>query len=217
MKLDRPALFVAREDELERAIQAFERFEAVALLGVAGVGKSAMAQALASSYSGPVVASRARDDSLSSVINDARHLLSEDEDGAIVDLANDDERLDELAAQLNDLGALWFLDDIHRLPAEDRQTLLEGLKERLTRGRFLCTSRERLPRGGEAHFELRLTGLSKTDAERLWQKLDEIYGDVEGFEIAFAVHCFHLNCPFMSNIPGFEDVLSPSVACLNKA
>jgi tetratricopeptide (TPR) repeat protein len=154
-----------------------QRVRCGVVYGVAGVGKTALTKAFAETWSGPVVFRSARAATLRELLDDARRPFDPCE------IASDAARLAELAARLDQHGALLVIDDLHVLPDEDRRTLLSTLVQRLDRGRLLATSRALVPRRADDpdRFELKLAGLELRAAHRLWLSLDELYGSAPGF------------------------------------
>ncbi|WP_309888410.1 winged helix-turn-helix domain-containing protein [Archangium sp.] len=154
--------------------------------GVGGVGKSALVYALAAGFEGPVVYDIVKPGApLAALVDDVRRQLAR---GAVPQVMDDDERLLDLAQQLDGRGALWVLDDLHRLDEPSRLRLLDVLGRELRNGRLVATSRELVPMlGGTAdRFELRLGGLDEPSTRMLWAHLDTLYGPSSGFEVAWA-------------------------------
>ncbi|HJZ87004.1 MAG TPA: AAA family ATPase, partial [Polyangia bacterium] len=189
-----PAVFVGRERELDRLAAMLERVPVAIIGGVAGIGKSALAYAMAARWPSATVHTRvAPEEPLASVLDDLRRRLA---GGAVPEAGSDDERLDDLAARLEATGALCLLDDLHHLNADARIALVQGLGQRLRRGRVVATSRERLlvqtldtDRG-----ELELRGLEVGAARMLWEELDRLYGHSRGLDSAWQRH---LGNPFL--------------------
>jgi DNA-binding response OmpR family regulator len=154
------------------------------IYGVAGVGKSSLAYSVAARWAGPVVHHRAlQDEPIEAVIDDARRQLG---GGQVQDLASEEERLYDLAERLDTAGSLLVVDDIHRLSQAARSALLDRFVGLLRRGRCLFTSRELWARqSGPDRFELKLFGLERESAEKLWTALNDLYGPALGFDSAW--------------------------------
>ncbi len=148
--------------------------------GVAGIGKTALAATIASQWTLPVIYSRFGGIDLAIVLDDARRQLTR---GPISEIDSVSGRLMDLAGRLDDQSALWFADDLHHLPVEQRRTLLEGLSRNLRSGRFMGTSRERvvLHPDDADRLEVALDSLDEPDARAIWSTLDELYGPVAEF------------------------------------
>jgi len=87
-----------------------ERVSVALVCGVAGVGKSSLASAFAAGWPGPVAYCRtAAEPSLAVLCEDALRQLGAS--GAV--------ELAAVAAALDERGALWVLDDLHRLVLAD--------------------------------------------------------------------------------------------------
>ncbi|MDB4967805.1 MAG: hypothetical protein JWN44_3494 [Myxococcales bacterium] len=180
-----PALFLGRDAERRRLLAQLGRVPVACVSGVAGVGKTALAYAVAADWPAPAVYRRAQaGEPLASLLDDARRALA---GGAVRERDSDDERLDELAHALDADGALLIVDDLHLVADADRDALLSALGAQLRRGRLLVTSRERLvSRRGADRVELRLEGLDEANARALWASLDNLYGTSAGFEVVWA-------------------------------
>lgn len=179
-------IWVGRQPELDRLEKMLAQLPVALVYGVGGVGKSALVYALAARFQGPVVYdSVAPGEPLAALVDDVRRQLAR---GAVPEARDDEERLLDLAQQLDGRGALWVLDDLHRLDAASRIRLVDVLGRELRGGRFVATSRELVPMlGGTAdRFELRLGGLDEPSARALWTHLDTLYGPSSGFEVAWA-------------------------------
>jgi tetratricopeptide (TPR) repeat protein len=181
-----PAVFVGRAEEVQRLGGMLRRVRTGVVYGLPGVGKSALAAAVAARYRGPVVHRRVRPgDTLDAVVDDVRRLLS---DAPVAQALSDASRLEELALALEARRALCVLDDLHGLKPAERAALLEEVGGRLRQGALLVTSRESVPRRAASpdRFELRLDGLPESGARDLWEQLDSLYGTREGFDAAWA-------------------------------
>src|SRR5207244_159586 len=65
--------------------------------------------------------------------------------GAAPEMADTAARLADLARRLDDAGALFVLDDLHRLPVDAQRVLVVDLSRALGRGRWLATTRHQPP------------------------------------------------------------------------
>lgn len=181
-----PAVFVGRAEEVQRLGGMLRRVRTGVVYGLPGVGKSALAAAVAARYRGPVVHRRIRPgDTLDTVVDDVRRLLS---DAPVAQALSDASRLEDLALALEKRRALCVLDDLHGLKPAERAALLEEVGGRLRQGALLATSRETVLRRASSpdRFELRLDGLPEAGARALWEQLDALYGTREGFDAAWA-------------------------------
>ncbi|MFE8603049.1 AAA family ATPase [Archangium violaceum] len=180
-------IWVGRQSELGRLQAMLEQLPVALVYGVGGVGKSTLVYALAAGRrGGPVVYdSVSPGEPLAALVDDARRQLAR---GAVPEALDDEERLLDLAGRLDEHGALWVLDDLHRLDEASRTRLVDVLGRELRSGRFVATSRELVPMlGGTAdRFELKLGGLDERSAQALWANLDTLYGPSSGFDVAWA-------------------------------
>lgn len=200
--LSAPAVFVGRDAELERLGAALTSLPVAVVYGVAGMGKSALCAtaatrwarsrsvrwlgphgALAAEGGAPILQRTLRVVPLRVVADDLRRALA---GRAVPEHGDDEARLRDLCARLEKARSVLVLDDIHMLPADDRRLLLTTLSRGLTRARVIASSRERVPMsaGDPDRFELRIAGLSEQESRSLWRSLDELYGEVGGFEQA---------------------------------
>jgi DNA-binding winged helix-turn-helix (wHTH) protein/tetratricopeptide (TPR) repeat protein len=173
------ALFVGRDAELARLREKLEQVPIAVIYGVAGIGKSTLACALAASWDGPVAYRKAGDEEpVATLLDDVRRQLA---GGPVSEAATDDERLQDLVERMDATRALWLLDDLHRVEAAPRAALLRALGQSLRSGRLVATSRELLliDPGGPDRLDLRLEGLDFASARSLWTQLDELYGPTE--------------------------------------
>lgn len=177
-------VFVGRDQELARCTQQLERIGVVLVCGMGGIGKSALAYAVAARWQHPTIHGAVGAESLATAVNAARRQLSSEPIG---ELPSDEDRIYDLARLLDETRALWVLDDLHRLSTADRRLLLDVLGRSLRRGRVIATSREKLARGAgdPDRMEIHLLGLDEPAARALWQSLDELYGPADGFEQAW--------------------------------
>ena len=163
-----PTLFVGRERERAQILDALTSTPMVAVLGVGGVGKTALAAACAARWSGPIIEVAIADgEPVASWFGELRCQLLE--------------RAGDPGAQ----PGLVLIDDVHRLALDERARFLAELARCLGRSRAILTSRERLPvADGYDRFEVHLRGIDPRAAQRLWRLLDASYGVQSGFESA---------------------------------
>ncbi|WP_147450428.1 winged helix-turn-helix domain-containing protein [Corallococcus carmarthensis] len=180
-----PAVFVGRAQEVRRLGDMLRRVHTGVVYGLPGAGKSALVAAVAAKHRGPVVHRRVRPgDTLDTVVDDVRRLLSE---APVAQALSDASRLEALAGELEARRALCVLDDLHVLGPPERAALVEDLGGRLRQGTLLATSRESVPRHAASpdRVELRLEGLPEEAARQLWEELDALYGERDGFDAAW--------------------------------
>lgn len=178
-----PSLVVGRAAELARLSSGLGRVPCAVILGLAGVGKSAVARRFAAEWPHPVWVQHARQGtSLDELLDDAeRQLGSRGPGGGAI---AEGERAAALAQRLDEHATLWLIEDGDRVAGMDR--LLGELAARLRRGRVIVTARERLFTAmAPERVELVLDGLAEEDARSLWQHLDELYGASPGFAAAW--------------------------------
>jgi len=185
-------LFIGREVELVRLASAFHKVTFALLVGLPGVGKTALVARFAESWGGPVLRRRV----LASQA--AADLLDELGRGAASRHSgppSDDERVAELARQLDRDGALLVLEDVDRLDGAGR-ALLVDLVARVARARIIATARSHVfPIGtGPERLQLVLEGLDRGAAAELWSELDLLYGPCDGFEDAWSRSCGNPCC-----------------------
>jgi tetratricopeptide (TPR) repeat protein len=175
-------LFVGRERELAQLERGLARVPVAVICGLAGVGKSSLAYAVAATWSGPVAHVAARGPELGALLDEVRRAV-----GPAPEVLGDDARAAALAEALDGAGALAVVDDLHLLAADDQARLLAAVGARLDRGRLVATSRER-PASAQGYdrVEIHLGGLSERAARTLWASLDELRGATAGFARAFA-------------------------------
>ncbi|HEY0478712.1 MAG TPA: AAA family ATPase [Kofleriaceae bacterium] len=176
-------LLIGRDAELARLETGLALVPCAVILGLPGVGKSALARQLAASWPRPVYVHHASDGgSLAGLIDDLRRELGV---GAAPPLAPEPERFAELAGHLERGGHLWLIEDADRIDGIDR--LVTALSLRLGRARVIVTARGRIfaaDRDPE-RVELVLDGLDEPAARQLWQHLDTLYGPAPEFEAAW--------------------------------
>ena len=148
-------------------------------VGEAGIGKSALAYALAERWSGPTLYGKVGAEPLAVSVNDARRQLADGE--PVTEMATDSERLVDLARRLDERTALWVIDDLHRLPPASRGELLRVLGASLRHGRVVATTRERaeMSAGDPDRFELVLRGLDDARRECAVEQLQSLLSDLE--------------------------------------
>jgi ATP-dependent Clp protease ATP-binding subunit ClpA len=103
--------FVGRDAELARLEGALERVGVALLVGVAGVGKSAIAYKLAASRAHVVYRRCGSNEPLATLVDDLRRQIAGE---AVVELPDDDDRLADLARSLDARPSLLVLDDLDR-------------------------------------------------------------------------------------------------------
>jgi len=177
-------IFVARELELARLNEALAQIPVALICGVAGVGKSALALALAARWRGTVIYRKAASEPLATLVDDLRRQLAR---GGMGEVLSNEERILDLVDRLESERCLCVLDDLHELEPSARADLMGILTRSLRRARALITSREKLVLAGSASdwFQLLLEGLDKPAAQVLWRSLDALYGPAAGFEQAW--------------------------------
>ncbi len=176
-------MFTGREAELERVESAFGQVKLAFIDGVAGVGKTTLALALAERWNQTVVFCRAAEETLEALIDDARLSLGPPQRP---EPADNPSRILDLVRRLEEQSALLIVDDAHLLGAEACADLGNELALRLDRARAIFTSRQRWSKSVRSpeHMELHLEGLGPGAARRLWSGLDELYGTTDGFDAA---------------------------------
>lgn len=178
------AVFVGRTAELARLTEMVAQVPATIVVGVPGVGKSALAHAFAARWPGVVVRQRVSDAPASAQLDDVRRQLAPD----VVDgLDSDEARAADIARRLAAVGGLWLLDDFHRLADDDQGRLVESFTAAAGPARLVATSRQApLPRAGLGdHAQLRLEPLDEAAGRALWAALDELYGPSDRFDVAW--------------------------------
>jgi len=179
------AVFVGRQAELGRLGEMVAQVPATVVVGVPGVGKSALAQAFAARWSGTVVRQRVSDAPASALLDDMRRQLARDV--VLDELGSDEERAADLARRLAAVAGLWVVDDFHRLPPDDQARILDGFTAAAGAARLVATSRQAPPpRAALAdHAQLRLEPLAEPAGRMLWSALDELYGPSDRFDVAW--------------------------------
>jgi hypothetical protein len=179
-------VFVGREAEVERLERGLRDVPLATIAGIAGVGKSALAQRFAARWSGPVVCHHVRAGApAAELLDDLRRSLAPARQGT-PELATDGERLSDLAERLDRAGALAVIEDADRLGRAAGE-LLDRLASLLGAGRVVATSRTRLHEAasGPDRVEIVLGGLDLAAAGELWARLDDLYGPRAGFDVAW--------------------------------
>jgi tetratricopeptide (TPR) repeat protein len=178
------AIFVGRAAESARLAEMTAQVPVTIVVGVPGVGKSALVHAHAARWRGRVMRQRVTDAPFAALLDDARRALAGD---VVEELGSDAERVADLAHRLAAVSGLWVLDDFHRL-GDAAQSLLIGRFTAAAGGaRLVATSRQApLPRAQLAdHAQLRLEPLDEAGGRALWQALDDLYGPSQRFDVAW--------------------------------
>src|SRR5213593_133911 len=109
-----PAVLVGRHEQLGRLREVLRDLPIAVVLGLPGVGKSALAYAYAASYDGPVLyTALAGHAAYAALLDRARASLGNDR---LEPARTDDDRLTDLARRIEAARALWLLDDLAELP-----------------------------------------------------------------------------------------------------
>ncbi len=176
-------VFVGREEELGRLGRGLGEVGVATIVGLAGVGKSALAQRVAARWPGPVTRHHVRAGQLAAELLDdmRRGLAPADEQPP--ELRSDRERLADAAERLDRGGGLAVLEDLDRL-GDGAADIVDAFAASLRRGRVVVTSRTRIDGAGE-RVEVVLGGLAMEPAQELWARLDDLYGRRSGFEAAW--------------------------------
>jgi hypothetical protein len=214
-------LFVGREAELARLATALPKVGFALLVGLPGVGKSALVARFAESWDGPVLRHR---------------VIASQTGGALIDelrrahpqhtphtpqhtpnLVSDDERVADLARLLDREGTLLVLDDADRLDGNGRAMLADVIG-RLARGKIVATARTHVFSVGEGQDRLQLVldGLGRSAASELWTQLDLLYGARDEFEDAWVKsrgNPFYLRRAHVGD-RGADPLLTDTVAAL---
>src|SRR4051812_40536976 len=94
------AIFVGRDEQLGRIVQALPHVPVAVICGVAGIGKSTLAFSIAERWESEVVYRRIGDgEPLSRLIDDVRRALAR---GSVPELDKNEERLVDLAERLDE-------------------------------------------------------------------------------------------------------------------
>lgn len=189
-----PAVFVGRERELARLEARLcapaGRVSVGVIDGVPGVGKSALAFAFAALHAerrpeAPhVLYASVRSLPVEAFVDELRRLASPRPLQESLDVS---ERIRDLAARLDEARGVLVVDDLHELPAADRDRWVGLLAAHVRVSTVVATSRERCkPHGGGDYVEAHLGGLDEAAQAELWARLDDLYGPAQGLEAARA-------------------------------
>jgi tetratricopeptide (TPR) repeat protein len=182
----RPAtIIVGRDDELGRMRAAHVDVPVAIIYGIAGVGKSTLALAYASRWTGPVAYVNVHAALTIAELADAIH-----QSLSVVrhDVARDDgERLAEMWADIERCGCLAIIDDLHLLPPATQHAIVNTGAHALRRARLVAVSRELIPISSckPDRLQLRLDALDCSSARILWERLIELYGPGHDFQTAW--------------------------------
>ncbi len=177
---------MGREQEIERLTRGLRDVGVASVIGLAGVGKSALGQRFAATWEGRVSRHHAGvGQSAGELLDDVRRSLASEQEGT-PELRTDDERLADVAERLDRAGALAVIEDIDRLGAAAPE-ILDFFGGALRSGRVLATSRTRVEHRADApdRVEIVLGGLDEEAAGQLWARLDDLYGPRVGFVVAW--------------------------------
>src|SRR5215813_10772379 len=112
-----PAILVGREEPLVRLKEALAETPIAIVLGLGGIGKSALARAYAQKFGGPVLATNLGKATTSHLLEEARASLATE---PVARLDSDEDRLTDLGRRIEARGALWIVDNLERLPEAAR-------------------------------------------------------------------------------------------------
>ncbi|HKE19861.1 MAG TPA: winged helix-turn-helix domain-containing protein [Kofleriaceae bacterium] len=210
-------LFVGREEEIGRAARGLREVGLATIVGMAGVGKSALAQRIASAWPGPVLRHHVRaGQPVAELLDDLRRGCAGD-DQRTPELRSDGERLADAARLLDHTAAMVVLEDADRM-GDAAADMLTRLAASVRRGRVVVTSRTRLYGGaGPERVEIVLGGLDAGAARELWALLDDRYGTRAGFEQAWertGGNPFHLRRAHEGDLD-VDDPIVATVAALD--
>lgn len=189
-----PAVFVGRDRELARLEARLcapsGRVSVGVIDGVPGVGKSALAFAFAESHKRKrpeaphVLYAPVRSLSVEAFVDELRRLASARPLRESLEIS---ERIRDLAARLDEAKCVLVVDDLHELPAADRDRWVGLLAAHVRVSTVIATSRERCkPHGGGDYVEAHLAGLDDAAQAELWARLDDLYGPAQGLDAARA-------------------------------
>jgi len=180
---DVSSVFVGRDLELARLAAALPKVRFALLVGLAGVGKTALVARFARTWDGPVIhrvvlSSQAG----AELLDELRRALST----RTPNLVSDDERVHDLARLLDRDATLLVLEDADRLDGNGKALLAELIGQ-LEAARVIATARTHVfPIGeGPERLQLVLEGLDRAAALELWGQLDLLYGERAGFDEAW--------------------------------
>jgi hypothetical protein len=179
-------VFVGREEELARAARGLRDVRLVTIIGLAGVGKSALAQRVGDAWPGPVSRHHVHaGQPVAELVDDLRRACAA-EGEKIPELRGEGERLADAARRLDRDATMAILEDVDRL-GDAAPELLIALTASLRRARVVVTSRTRIfGAGGPERGEIVVGGLPAEAARDLWARLDDLYGARAGFDEALA-------------------------------
>lgn len=171
--------FVGRSLVLARFDAALPAVPFALVIGIAGVGKTALVARFAGAWPGDVIVrsvNRARPGA--ELFAELGRALAHEADGV------DD--LDRLARALDRRATLLVIEDADRLDGVGR-ALLTDLVSRISVARVIATARSHLyaPGEGPERLQIVLDGLEHSAAAELWATLDLLYGVRDGFEAAW--------------------------------
>src|SRR5947207_793833 len=108
-------ILVGRDGELSRLTELLQRVSVVAVYGLPGVGKSALAQAFASRWNAPAWQEKlSAGAGLALALDRVRRRLSPTSEAA-----SNEERIADIAGRLDAAGGLLVLDDLQALAPAD--------------------------------------------------------------------------------------------------
>lgn len=177
-------IFVGRTPELARLRAALGHgtpdappaVRCAFVLGLPGVGKSALVQQFAADWRGRVVVHHVREHADSELFDELGRQF------AVEKIIPDDDRVIDLAHRLDEARVLVVIENADRLSGEARAGLAD-LVDRLTCACVIATGRSHVfPAGsGPERLQLVLEGLDEDAARELWRWLDELYGQRSSF------------------------------------
>ncbi|HWM88709.1 MAG TPA: ATP-binding protein, partial [Kofleriaceae bacterium] len=208
-------VFVGREQELARLVRGLAEVRLATIIGLPGVGKSALAQRLAAGWSGPVSRHHVSPGQpAAELLDDLRRSLAPEAEKT-PELGSDLERLADAARRLDRSGALAIIEDADRLGG-CAPHVVAAMAATLERARVVVTSRTRLRDVGLERVEIVLGGLDQEAARELWDRLDDLHGERPGFEAAWrrtAGNPFYLRRAHEGDLEG--DPIGATVAALD--
>ena len=179
------ATVVGRDDEIRRLEAALADMPVAIICGVPGVGKSTLALEYAARRKGPVSYVKLSRETSIADLADAihRHLTVTRYDVSV----DDRERLHDVWSLIERLGGLAVVDDVHLLPSDARDLIIDSATQSLRNGRLIAISRELIPvpPGKPDRLQLRLEALDRLSARLLWDRLIELYGPARDFDTAW--------------------------------
>lgn len=178
-------VFVGREEELGRAARGLRDVGLVTIMGLAGVGKSAVAQRIAATWQGPTSRHHVQaGQPVAEFLDDLRRTWAGEAEQT-PELRSDGERIADVGRRLERSAAMAVLEDVDRL-GDVAPDLLTALASSLLRARVVVTSRTRIHWVARPeHVEILLGGLDVGAARELWARLDDLYGPRAGFDGAW--------------------------------